>query len=230
MIGKPFSAFWQDASDDIEALIFKYDSELKDFLSWFIGKLTAAGVGFLKFMLSIILAGIFLAFSGSAKSTLQEIARRIAGEKGAEYISMINITIKNVSVGIIGIAMLQAVLAGVGFLVAGIPGAGLWALIAFVLAIIQIGLGPIIIPVLIYAFFTSSTWTFVLLAVWCTPILLIDNILKPLVFGRNAPVPMLVVFLGSIGGFLASGILGLFVGAVMLTLGYRFFQVWLKGT
>ncbi|MFC2102235.1 AI-2E family transporter [Bacteroidota bacterium] len=228
LIGKPLASLWQEASDDIETMIFKYNSEIKDFLSWFVGKLTTAGVGFLKFLLSIVLAGIFLAFSGSGKTTLQGIARKVAGEKGAEYMSIISVTIKNVSIGIIGIAMLQSVMAGVGFLVAGIPGAGLWALIAFILAIIQIGLGPIIIPVLIYTFFYSSTLTFILLTIWCTPILFIDNILKPIIFGRNAPVPMLVVFLGSIGGFLASGILGLFVGAVVLTLGYTFFQLWMK--
>jgi len=125
--------------------------------------------------------------------------------------------------------MLQASLAGIGFLVAGVPAAGLWALIAFVLSVIQIGVIPIVILVLIYVFFTSSTLTFVLLLIWCAPILLLDNILKPIIFGRKAQVPMLIVFVGAIGGFLASGILGLFVGAIVLSIGYKLFQIWIAG-
>jgi predicted PurR-regulated permease PerM len=227
IVGKTISSFWQEASDDVEELIFKYQPELRSFLTWFISKVTAAGFGFFKFLISIILAGFFLAYSESVRNAFISISKRLAGDKGMEYIEMIRGTVRNVALGIIGVSMLQATLAGLGFLVAGVPGAGLWALIAFVLSVIQIGIIPVVILVLIYVFFSSGTLTFILLLLWSIPILLLDNILKPIIFGRKAMVPMLVVFIGAIGGFLASGILGLFLGAIVLSIGYKLFQIWL---
>ena len=100
---------------------------------------------------------------------------------------------------------------------------------SFLLAIVQIGVGPVVIGVLIYAFFKLSTLTAILLMVWCAPLLVIDNVLKPLLLGKGAPVPMLVIFLGAIGGFMSFGIIGLFVGAVVLSLGYNMFLLWLQG-
>jgi predicted PurR-regulated permease PerM len=151
------------------------------------------------------------------------------GDHGIETVANAEITIRNVARGILGVAFIQAFLAGLGFLVAGIPGAGLWALFGFVLAIVQIGVGPVVIAVLIYAFLKLSTLTAILLTVWCIPLLLIDNVLKPLLLGRGAPVPMLIIFLGAIGGFISFGTIGLFVGAVVLSLGYNLFLLWLKG-
>jgi predicted PurR-regulated permease PerM len=151
------------------------------------------------------------------------------GEKGEEIVANAETTVRNVMRGILGVAFIQAFLVGMGFLVAGIPGAGLWALISFVLAIVQIGVGPVVIGALIYAFVKLSTLTAILLTVYCILPLTIDNVLKPLMLGRKAPAPMLVVFLGAIGGFISFGTIGLFVGAVVLSLGYDLFLVWLKG-
>jgi predicted PurR-regulated permease PerM len=120
--------------------------------------------------------------------------------------------------------------AGIGFLVAGIPYAGIWTLLCLILAIIQIGIFPIVLGVLIYIWTTAHTITAILLTVWMIPVGLLDNILKPLMMGKGAPVPMLVIFLGSLGGFIYSGIVGLFTGAVILSLGYRLFDTWLKGS
>ena len=136
-------------------------------------------------------------------------------------------TIRNVSRGIIGVAFIQATLAGIGFLIAGVPLAGLWALISLFLAIIQIGVTPVLIVVIIYIFSTASTLTAVLLTIWLILVGLSDNILKPLLLGKGAPVPMLVIFLGAIGGFIFSGFMGLFLGAIVLSIGYKLLQAWL---
>jgi len=229
LIGKTIDGMWQEAADDVEELVFKYQPELKDLLSWFIGRVTTAGFGFIKFLISILIGGFILAHADPVRRSLTAIANRLTGDRGEEYISIIHGTIRNVTLGIIGVSMLQASLAGVGFLVAGVPGAGLWALIAFVLSVIQIGVIPILILVLIYVFFTSGTLTFILLLLWSVPILLLDGTLKPLIFGRKTEIPMLIVFMGAIGGFIASGILGLFVGAIVLSIGYKLFQIWLAG-
>ena len=228
LVGKFISGMWQEASNDMEKVVFKYQPELKAFLTWFLSGATSAGLGFLKFLLSIVLSGIFLAFSKPGGDTLTNVVNRLIGTKGEEYVQMVRITVRNVANGIIGVSMIQGVMVGLGLLVAGVPGAGLWAFVAFLFCVIQVGMVPVVIPVLIYVFFTSSTLTFILLTAWFIPVFLVDTFLTPIVFGRNAPVPMLVVFLGSVGGFIVSGIIGLFVGAVVLTVGYKFFQVWLK--
>jgi predicted PurR-regulated permease PerM len=116
-----------------------------------------------------------------------------------------------------------------GFLVMGVPGAGLWALICLLLAVVQIGIFPITIPILIYVFATADTLPAVLFLVWSILIGTLDNVLKPILLGRGVNVPMLVIFIGAIGGFLASGIIGLFIGSVILVLGYQLFLAWLQG-
>jgi predicted PurR-regulated permease PerM len=111
----------------------------------------------------------------------------------------------------------------------GIPGAGLWALLALVLATVQVGIFPLTIPTVIYVFYHADTLTFVLFLVWMLFVSSVDNILKPLFLGRGVEVPMAVVFIGAIGGLISSGIIGLFVGAVVLVLGYKLLLAWLGG-
>jgi predicted PurR-regulated permease PerM len=228
LVGATVHEQWNNASDNLAGVVQEYKPQLMAGLSWFLSALTNAGVGVLMFLVSIIISGIFLVFAKSGAETTRRIAVRLMGPKGIETVSNAEITIRNVARGILGIAFLQAFLAGLGFLVAGIPGAGLWALIGFVMAIVQIGVGPVVIGVLIYAFLKLGTLTAILLTIWCAPLLVIDNVLKPLMLGRGAPVPMLVIFLGAIGGFIGFGTIGLFVGAVVLSLGYNLFLLWLK--
>jgi predicted PurR-regulated permease PerM len=126
------------------------------------------------------------------------------------------------------VALIQSLLAGLGFLAVGLPGAGLLALICLILAIVQIGPALVLVGAVIYGFAEFSTATAVLFLVWCVFVGVIDNILKPLLLGRGVDLPMLVIFIGAIGGFLASGILGLFIGPVVLALGYTAVTAWLE--
>ena len=228
VIGPSLYAFWQHSSENLAEVATEYKEQLMMGLSWFLTTLTNAGMGFLMFLVSIFIACVMLIYAESGSKAITEVAMRVMGNRGAETVNNAELTIRNVARGILGIAFIQAFLAGIGFLVAGIPGAGLWALISFVLAIVQIGIGPVVIGVLVYSFFNLGTIPSVLLTVWCAPLLVIDNVLKPILLGRGAPVPMLVIFLGAIGGFISFGIIGLFVGAVVLSLGYNLFLVWLK--
>ena len=139
-------------------------------------------------------------------------------------------TIRNVVKGILGVAIIQSSLALAGFLVAGIPYAGIWFFLCLVLAIVQIGILPVSIGVIIYIWSHGDSLTATLLTVWMAAVGLLDNVLKPILMGKGAPVPMLVIFLGALGGFMFSGIVGLFTGAIILSLGYRLFDVWLKET
>jgi predicted PurR-regulated permease PerM len=228
LIGQPLFDLWSHASLNLAEVAKDYQSQLMTGLAWFLSMLTNAGLGVLMFIVSIIISGVFLVFADTAADTTRMIAVRLMGERGIETVANAGLTVRNVARGILGVAFIQAFLAGLGFLVAGIPGAGLWALICFILAIVQIGVGPVVIGVLIYAFLKLSALTAILLLAWCVPLLLIDNVLKPLLLGRGAPVPMLVIFLGAIGGFISFGIIGLFVGAVALSMGFNLFMFWLK--
>jgi predicted PurR-regulated permease PerM len=127
------------------------------------------------------------------------------------------------------VAFIQSVLAGLGFLVAGLPGAGLWAVTFLIAAVLQVGV-LVLIPAVIYMFAISSTTKAVIFLVWCLVVAIVDNFLKPLLLGRGVAVPMVVVFLGAIGGFVALGLVGLFVGAIVLSVGYKLFLAWLDRT
>ncbi|MEI6435323.1 MAG: AI-2E family transporter [Bacteroidota bacterium] len=228
VIGPWLFDLWQHSSENLTDVAKEYQTQLMTGLTWFLSMLTNAGLGLLMFIVSIIISGIMLVFSETGSKISRKIAVRLMGEKGIETISNADITVRNVARGILGVAFIQAFLSGIGFLVAGIPGAGLWALISFLLALVQIGIGPVVVGVLIYAFIKLSTLSAILLMIWCAPLLVIDNVLKPILLGRGAPVPMLVIFLGAIGGFVSFGAIGLFVGAVALSLGYNLFLSWLN--
>ena len=125
---------------------------------------------------------------------------RLADEKGADFADLAEATVRSVANGILGVALIQSLLAGLGFMVAGVPAAGLWALLCLILSIAQIGIAPIVIPVIIYLFYTADTFTAVAFLIWCIPLSLIDNILKPILLGRGVKTPMAVIFIGAIGG------------------------------
>ena len=125
-------------------------------------------------------------------------------------------------------AIIQSILAGLGFLVVGVPGAGIWTLVVLILAVIQIGPALILIPIVIYVFSTADTTVAVIFMIWSIFVGVLDNVLKPILMGRNIDAPILVIFIGAIGGFISMGIIGLFVGAVVLVLGYQLFQAWLE--
>lgn len=225
-ITKPVLEIWQLASENLQEAVIKYSDQLKAAGAWVLAAVAGIGMGVLQFVLSIIIAGVLLAYSGPIGDAADQIFTKLAGENGKSFAVTIISTVRSVVKGILGVAVIQATMAGLGFFIAGVPYAGVWTVACLFFAIIQVGAGPIAIPVVIYMFSVSDTLTAVLLTIWIGITLVSDNILKPLLLGRGAPAPMLVVFLGAIGGFITSGFLGLFVGAVILTIGYKLFIIW----
>ncbi len=226
-IAKPIIDFWQLASDNLQETILKYSDQFKIYGTWLLVKLAGIGKGILSFIVSIIIAGALLLYADSSVLVSQKIFRKLLGSNSENFAQITVTTIRNVVKGILGVAVIQTAMAAIGFFAAGVPFAGLWTILCLILAIIQVGVGPIVIPVIIYMFSVSSTTTAVILAVWLGITLLSDNVLKPILLGRNAPAPMLVIFLGSIGGFIFNGFIGLFLGAIILTIGYKLFMTWL---
>jgi predicted PurR-regulated permease PerM len=219
---------WQMTSDNLESTLMKFESQMIGFGKWLLKTVFGTAVGLLMFAISLIIAGVLMASAKSGGLVAESLFVRLAGDRGAYFAEISVKTVRSVVKGIIGVSIIQALLAGLGFAVAGIPAAGLWALLCLILAIIQIGIGPVIIPVIIYAFSKMSTLTAVMLTVWLVLLTISDGPLKAVFMGRGASVPMLVIFLGAIGGFISLGFLGLFIGAVILSVGYKLLEVWLQ--
>jgi predicted PurR-regulated permease PerM len=158
---------------------------------------------------------------------LNNFAARAAPRQGEEFVGLAGETVRNVARGVVGISLFQTILFGIGAIVAGIPLAGLWTFIALFLAIIQIGPNLVIIPVIIFAWSTMDTVSAAILTVYMIPVMAIDNILKPIVMGRGLAVPMLVIFIGVIGGTIAHGLIGVFVGPIVLALAYQLGKAWI---
>ena len=224
---QPFVRFWDDASKNIGQVMQDHTEQIKKIALWIFGAFSNFSQGLLQFVASIIIAGVLFVYSATIHASSKKIFVKLAGSYGESFSEISVATIRNVVKGILGVAVIQATMAGIGFFAAGIPFAGLWTILCLILAIIQIGAGPVVIPVIIYAYSTGSVLGATLLTIWLTLTLISDNVLKPILLGRNAPAPMLIIFLGAIGGFISHGFIGLFLGAVILTLAYKLFETWI---
>lgn len=228
VIGEPLHTFWNLASNNLAAALSKITPQLKKLGIPLLSTAAGAGVGIVKFVVSIIIAGVLLANAAGGGRAAHTIARRLTGEQGRQTVELAVATVRSVTLGILGVALIQSLLAGLGFLVVGVPGAGLWALLVLILAVVQLPTILILGPITVYVFATAGTVIAVMFAIWSLLVGMSDAFLKPLLMGRGVDVPMLVIFIGAIGGFMTSGIIGLFVGAIILALGYKLFLLWLN--
>jgi predicted PurR-regulated permease PerM len=227
VIGDQVSKFWTLAATNLEAALQSIEPQIKAAGAWLVTTLAGLGLGLLQFIAAIIIAGVFMANATGAGEFARSLSRRMAGERGDELARLAEATVRGVARGVIGVAVIQSTLAGIGLVLADIPAAGLWTLACLLLAIIQLGVAPVMIGAIIYMFSTADTLPAVVFTVYALVISASDNILKPLLMGRGLDVPMLVILVGTIGGMLLQGIVGLFIGAVVLSLGYKLFLAWL---
>ncbi len=226
IVGRKLFNYWSLAYSNIESFLEPYALHLQSVGRWVLTAAASTGIVMLQFIFSIIIAGVFLASREKCSNALKAIFSRLDSDRGIELLNDAAVTIQSVTRGVVGVAFIQAVLTGVGLAFAGITGAGLWALLALILGIIQVGVAPILLTAVIYLFSTASTLKASLFLVWALFVGPLDNILKPILLGRGAPVPMLVIFLGAIGGFIHSGLFGLFLGAIILSLAYKLLITW----
>ena len=225
IIGDKIYALWISASADLAGFAEKYREQIAEYGAKIAKGFMGIVSGGFQLIASIIIAGFLLVIKGSAE-TFHKTVIKIAGEKGDEFADIAYQTIGNVVKGILGVAFIQAILTGLGFVFAGVPYPGLWALIVLIFAILQLPAIFIVLPVVIWMFSELETMPAVLWTVYLLIAGLSDNVLKPILLGKGAPVPMLVIFLGVIGGFILSGFIGLFTGAIVMSLGYKLFQAW----
>lgn len=228
VVGERIYGVWHLANENLEAALTKFESQIKSAGRWLISTAAGAGLGILQFAVALVVSGIFLAYSEAGGNFARRLGGRLAGAQGEQFANLASSTVRSVAQGVLGVAIIQALLAGIGFMAMGIPGAGLWTMLVLIMATVQLPSGVILIPSIFYAASIADTLPTIIYGVWMIMVSLIDNILKPLLLGRGASVPMAVIFLGAIGGFILQGIVGLFLGAIVLSLGYELFILWLN--
>jgi predicted PurR-regulated permease PerM len=227
LIGQKLYDSWNLASNNLESAVLKYRDQISAIAEKLLKEAVNIGGSILQFVLATIIAGVLLATKGTQDFT-RKFFSRLVGEKSDEYAELATRTVSNVTKGVLGVALIQSILIGLGFLLAGVPYAGIWALLVFVLAILQLPATFVVLPVVVYLFSVLGLVPAILWTVYLFLAGLSDNVLKPILLGKGAPVPMLVIFLGVVGGFMLSGFIGLFTGAIVLSLGYKLFLAWLN--
>ena len=227
-VGGSLYESWSQASTNLEASIAKYATQLKAFGTKLIGGVASLGFAVVQTIFALIIAGVFMINAVGGGRVAYAFADRLGGAKGRELVDISIATIRSVVRGVLLVAMIQGLLAAVGLVVAGVPAAGFWAFLVMVVAIIQ--LPPILIlgPIAAYVFSANdSTVIAVIFLIWSLVVSGSDSFLKPLFLGRGVAVPMLIILIGAIGGMIAAGIIGLFLGAVILSIGYKLIEAWL---
>lgn len=230
LVGKPLHAFWLQASTDLTGAAQKFTPQIRELVITLLGKLAGLGMGLLVFIVALVIAGIFMAYGEGGSRSAVEISSRLSGpERGPQITTLCTATIRAVAQGVVGIAFIQMLLIGVAFVLKGIPGAGLLALAVLLLGIMQLPATLITVPVIAFVFTTEgiSTATIVF-SVYVFIAGLVDNVLKPLMLGRGVDVPMPVVLIGALGGMVTNGVIGLFIGPVVLAVGYQLFWQWVR--
>jgi predicted PurR-regulated permease PerM len=228
VIGERLSAAWSLAATNLDQLLAANQQQIVEIVRWMVAQVTALGLSFLQIIVAIVASAFLLTGAQAAGDSAARFVRRIAGPEGARLSALAVATTRSVARGVLGVALIQAIMTGIGLLAAGVPGAGLLAMLALITCVVQLGPALVVVPAAIYLFATASTLTAVLFTAWGVLVLLVDNFLKPILLGRGVDVPMIVVVLGAIGGLLAMGVFGLFGGAIVLVLGYATLKAWLS--
>ena len=227
LVGESVFKAWQLAATNLEGALTQYTPQIKAVTAKVLGSVGGGLAGIFMAIISTCIAGVFLAKSEKSAAVAEKIFTRIAGDKGPEFTTLATATIRGVMQGVVGVAVIQAILAAIGMTVVGVPAAGLWSILVLVCAVAQ--LPPILVlgPVAAYVFSVSDTTPAVIFLIWAMLVSASDGFLKPLLMGRGVDIPMLVILLGALGGMMLSGIIGLFVGAVVLAITYTLFMAWL---
>ena len=227
--GPKLATAWEHAAGGPEGLSARLAPYAGDLLQWFLSQAGSIGTIAVQFILTVIIAAIMYAHGEKASTGVIRFARRLGGHHGEEAAVLAAKTIRGVALGIVGTALIQSILGGIGLAIAGVPAAVVLTALMFILCIAQLGPGFVLIPAVIWLYYSGqATWGTVLL-VWGIFVGTIDNFLRPLLIKKGADLPLLLIFAGVIGGLITFGIAGLFIGPVVLAVAYRLLAAWVGG-
>jgi predicted PurR-regulated permease PerM len=227
LIGERIYKVWSAGAGNLDAFLRLYKEQFKAVSEWLLVAAGSLVMGLLHFTVSIVIAGVCLSSARGGYELSRAIGLRITPARGEHLADLTIATIRSVTNGVLGVAMIQAGLAGIGFALIGVPAAGILCLVILVTAIIQIPAIAIMAPIIVWVFSFADLVPATIFAVYSVLVGLSDNVLKPLLLGRGVELPVLVVLLGAIGGMIKFGVIGLFIGAVILGLGYRIICDWI---
>jgi predicted PurR-regulated permease PerM len=231
LVGPRVSKEWRTiaalSTDDLQTRVAPY---ARDGARWILSRAGSFAAFFVHLLLTVIISALLFAYGERAEAGVRAFARRLAGVRGEQSITLAGQSIRAVALGVVVTALVQAALGGVGLLVAGVPLAGLLTALMFVLAVAQIGAGPVLIVATIWLYWKVDTTTGTAFLIWAVFVGSIDNVLRPLLIKRGADLPLLLIFVGVVGGLLAFGIVGLFVGPVVLAVVYTELAAWVNDT
>jgi predicted PurR-regulated permease PerM len=193
---------------------------------WVAGQAGGIGLLLVHFLATVVIATVMFAQGEEGARRVLALARRISEDHGEESLRLAAAAIRGVALGVVVTALLQTIATGVGLYIAGVPFAGLLTALTLILCIAQIGAGLVLIPAVIWLFVSGDTGFGVFLAIWSVLVLTMDNFIRPFLIRKGADLPLLLIFAGVIGGLLSMGLVGLFIGPVILAVTYRLFEAW----
>ena len=228
MVGGLAERTWQQAADlGLRDLAPRLSPYAGDLTRWFVSEVGSIGILLFQFLITVIIAAVLYAQGEAAAAQVRRFARRLAGERGDDAVVLAGGAIRGVALGVGGTAMVQSVLGGLGIALAGLPFATLLSALMFMLCIAQIGPIPVLLGAAGWAFYDGSTGWAIFLVVWALVVGTLDNVLRPWLIKMGADLPLLLIFSGVIGGLFAFGLVGIFVGPVMLAVGYTLLDAWM---
>jgi len=225
LIGPPLYDFWKTASMNFEAAFRQFAPQLKPLAGPIIEIAKSASTGTLKFLASVVIAGFLFPSGPRLVAAIRTMLVKVAPQR-SDFLALTGATIRTVSQGVIGVAVLQALLAGVAMKIVGVPHAGVLAFAVLLLSIVQIGSAPVLLPVIIWIWAVKDVGAAVLITIILVLVGLSDNAMRPFLMGRGLSTPVLVIFIGVLGGTLAHGIVGLFVGPIILAVAWELLMAW----
>ena len=230
LVGEKLTEVWTLVATNLPAALTKYGQLLSGPAAWLASFAGGLATGELAFVLSFAIAAVLVAYGEGATKFGRRLLERVTGSttRAAQLVTLTAATIRGVALGVVGVALVQSLLLGIGYFAIGLKATGLLTLAALVLGIVQVPLILLTLPVVVYVFATESTTAAVIFLVWNVVVGLSDNLLRPLMLGRGLEVPMPVILIGVIGGMLVDGLLGLFVGPVLLAVSYVLLLEWLR--
>jgi predicted PurR-regulated permease PerM len=229
--GEKLAARWREIAalspEERSSLVIPY---VQTAMQWFVAKVGSFGMTMLQFMLTTIIAAIMYAKGEVVRSGVLSFARRLAGQQGEEVALLAAKAVRGVALGVVLTAIIQTALGGAGLFIAGVPAASLLTAVMFMLCLAQIGPALVLVPAVIWLYWKDSALWGTILLVFTIVALTIDNVVRPVLIKKGANLPLLLIFAGVIGGLIAFGVIGLFIGPVVLAVTYTLLKVWVTGS
>jgi len=227
MVGGRLDAAWRDLAStaDLSGKVAPYAAKLG---TWFLGQLGGFGSVLLQFLLTVGITALLYAKGEVAAGGVLRFARRIGGQRGEGAVILASQAIRGVALGVVVTALVQSLMGGIGLAIAGVPYAPVLTAVMFMLAVAQVGAAPVLACAVIWVFWKGDTGWGIALAVWTIVVATMDNVLRPFLIKKGADLPLLLIFVGVIGGLIAFGLVGIFIGPIVLAVSYTLVASWIE--